>query len=366
MSSRAKADTLLTYDDAAIDQVAGSNLRCVQTARPRVAVQGRLRSRDVPEGPRPGRRRADARNDEREPRQRRPKARDHRRGYNQRRAHDHGARRADARAGACFCRTSHLYERFVQVEPGDDRSLPRTRVAQVVSDPLFFALATNGRRGIQNAPDADSVQRGRWAVRGRLEDASAFGKRFPAPRIACAGTASCATRRGPQLEGVIPITRLMLIAETPGAALSDYEIAAIPRRAEWSSPRFRIWNAGDNMQAQAAVAFLLRPLRDVAVAHDRLFAAQLRVPRGARRYAARIRIIRTRITSPAQNVMWARAMKITSGLISLLKASGLWARSVVYIATRFRPHEIACPAGVRQVRHGRTSRATETSWSRRS
>ena len=225
------------------------------------------------------------------------------------------------------------------VEPGEDPTLPARARAEVVSSPLFFALSTDGSRGIQGAPRKDLIARAR-GVRGKLESKSAFLQRFGAAPM----LARYDERRGaaPALEQADLLTKLMLLPQSE-YQLSDYELEQSPMLARMLQV-FPNLGTGDAMEAQAAVGFLL--------AYYGLSAAVTVGPTLVPSFLDDGTIVDTPLIFDfshnqhvlTQNVMWGRTMKMLDGIITLLKEEDymgdpslgkMWDRSLVYVATDF-------------------------------
>ena len=225
------------------------------------------------------------------------------------------------------------------VEPGDDPTVPAYARAEVIANPLFFPLATDGSRGVVGAPDKALLQRAR-GVRGKLEERSPFLTRYGKASMLRAFEG----RRGAvgSLEAADLLTKLMLLPEGE-YSLSDHDIEQspmLPRMLEV----FPKLSQGDAMEAQAAVGFLLA-----------YFGASAVVTLGPTLVPSFLEdgtIVDTPLIFDfshnqhvlTQNVMWGRMMKMLDGLITLLKEEDylgdpslgkMWDRSLVYVATDF-------------------------------
>jgi hypothetical protein len=326
VSTTAKADTLLTYDDAALDQASGSAFRTVRRLDRASPFKADYELRSF----------LRAHGDDTAVLTQETTSVNH--VVAQKRAVT-GAGINGGRTIMELAAQSHgkglllpnvNFAGGAYVEPGDDKTVPAEALGQVVTNPLYFALATDARRGVKDAPGEGAFAAAREA-RARLDAASAFGKRYAgAPRLR--RYEDLRANETPKLEGANLIARLMLLADSPENPLSAYELESSPDAA-LVLRYLPDLNKGDRMQAQAAIAFLLA-LYGLSASLTIGFAQTSVVAGHIADTPLGFDFSHTDHVT-GQNVMWARTMKVTDGLISLLKATGLWSRSVVYIATDF-------------------------------
>jgi uncharacterized protein (DUF1501 family) len=223
------------------------------------------------------------------------------------------------------------------VERGDDASVDRRVLPEVVADARTFPLALDGSRGVKGAPSRALVERAR-RVRDKLEASSPFGHTFAhAPQRQTVLDAR--SLFVPDVEHRDLITKLMLVPDVPSAfPLTESGLAASPdgQRVRDKFPRL----ISDTFEAQAAMAFLLAK-NGVSQAIT-LSPAFSPVLDGIAMENPPLAFDFSHNDHPAtQNAMWSRVLRVVDGLIDLLKAepdgSGgtLWDRSLVYIATDF-------------------------------
>lgn len=225
------------------------------------------------------------------------------------------------------------------VEPGDDSTIPIHARAEVIANPLFFPLSTDGSRGIANAPKKSLVDRARGA-RERLESKSAFLNRFGGASMLSSYDAR--RKAAPSVEQADLLSKLLLLPENK-YKLSEYDLVQSPMLARMLQV-FPNLGSGDAMEAQAATGFLL--------AHYGLSASVAMGPTFVPEFLDDGTIIDTPLIFDfshsqhvvTQNVMWARMMKMLDGLVTLLKEEDymgdpslgkMWDRSFVYVATDF-------------------------------
>lgn len=225
------------------------------------------------------------------------------------------------------------------VEPGDDPTIPAHARAEVIANPLFFPLSTDGSRGIKDAPKKSLVDRARGA-REKLEAKSTFLNRFGGASML---TAYDSRRKiAPTIEQADLLSKLLLLPEDK-YKLSEYGLVQSPMLNRMLQVFPNLGN-GDAMEAQAATGFLM--------AYYGLSAAVTMGPT----FVPEILDDGTIVDTPlifdfshsnhvvTQNVMWARMMKMLDGLVTLLKEEDymgdpslgkMWDRSFVYVATDF-------------------------------
>ncbi len=226
------------------------------------------------------------------------------------------------------------------LEGGDDVSLADSARATAVADALLFPFATDGFRGIKNAPARSLLERAR-KVRSHLDRNSVAGHTFRDAPIQKQWL-DARERLVPQMEAADLITKLTMVANVPGSLpLTEFDLDTSPDgpavRAQFPSL------LSDPLEAQAALAFLLTRHRvSCAVAISPSFNPLL--DGGLKNTPLAFDFSHSNHTL-TQYAMWSRILKVADGLITLLKnqlwddadpAQGtMWERSVVYIASDF-------------------------------
>ncbi len=226
------------------------------------------------------------------------------------------------------------------LEPGDDQSVPERARAVAVADALLFPFATDGFRGVKDAPARALLQRAR-DVRRRLDDGSVAGITFRDATIR-KNYLTAREQLTPQLEANDLITKLTMVANVPGQIpLTDFDLESSP---DGPAVRAQFPNViSDPLEAQAALAFLLtRHKVSCAVAISPSFNPLL--DGGLKNTPLAFDFSHSNHVL-TQYAMWSRVLKVADGLITLLKAQDvddndpsqgkMWDRSVVYIATDF-------------------------------
>ncbi|HJK91934.1 MAG TPA: hypothetical protein RMH26_14465, partial [Polyangiaceae bacterium LLY-WYZ-15_(1-7)] len=221
------------------------------------------------------------------------------------------------------------------LEPGDAADVPTAARAEIIANPMLFAVSTHGSRGVPRAPGADVIARAR-ATRERLEGASPFAARFASSRLR---ERYLRLRRelAPDIEAADLIHSLLLVQES-----EDVPLGAFGLRESEDAAALRAVFPGlgvDTLQTQAALAFLLAK-HGVATAltFGPGFAPNV-LPSGLPDTPIAFDFSHSDHLT-AQNVMWSRVMEAADGLIRLLKDAPfeegtLWDRSLIYVATDF-------------------------------
>ena len=226
------------------------------------------------------------------------------------------------------------------LEHGDDVTLPDSARATAVADALLFPFATDGFRGIKNAPARSLLERARQ-VRRHLDRNSVAGHTFRDAPIQKQWL-DARERLVPQMEAADLITKLTMVANVPGALpLTEFDLESSPDgpavRAQFPSL------LSDPLEAQAALAFLLTRHRvSCAVAISPSFNPLL--DGGLKNTPLAFDFSHSNHTL-TQYAMWSRILKVADGLITLLKnqlwddadasQGSMWDHSVVYIASDF-------------------------------
>lgn len=220
------------------------------------------------------------------------------------------------------------------IEPGDDDALPARARAELIADPLTFAVGTHGTRGLPGAPGSALVQRAR-DVRGELEGVSVHGQRYGHSALR-QRLLDLRADTVPALEAADLITSLMMVPESL-IDLAPFGLEPSPLLDELQAvfPRLLV----DPLQMQAGLAFLLARY---GVASAVTFGARFTPETSAEGLEGTPLAFDYSHTNHvvAQNVMWGRMMNAVDGLITLLQAEPLgdgtmWDHSLVYIATDF-------------------------------
>jgi hypothetical protein len=227
---------------------------------------------------------------------------------------------------------------------GDDQQIPDTARAQVVTDPLMFAFATHGSRGVTQNVTPEEVNQVR-ALRKKLESMSRFQDQYKdSPML---------ERYMQNRESVVKmleqgdtITKLMM--QDPAASnLAAFGLQASPDFALVQSKFPNL--ASDPLESRMALAFLavkngLSTAVSISPSPTPLIEAE-----GSPN--APIAFDWSHVDHRgAQNSMWSYLLKSTDSLIDLLKATDvdgdpaqgkMWDRSLIYIATEFGRDKVA-------------------------
>lgn len=227
---------------------------------------------------------------------------------------------------------------------GDDRLLPGFARGQAVADPLMFAFATHGFKGINQSLTQDDVTQIRQ-LRAQIEAAApmmALGKKSPIVQNYLENRA----RVVQMLESGDTITKMML----RDPASSNLQAFGLQTSQDFELVRSKFTNlAQDPFEARLALGFLAVKNRlslSVTIAPNQ---APLITAQGTPN--APIAFDWSHVDHRgAQNSMWSYVLKGTDSLIDLLKAtddphaqdgSKMWDRSVIYLATEFGRDKVA-------------------------
>ncbi|MEM9454069.1 MAG: hypothetical protein AAGF11_07810 [Myxococcota bacterium] len=220
------------------------------------------------------------------------------------------------------------------IEPGDDESLPARARAELIADPLTFAVGTHGTRGLPGAPGEALVQRAR-AARAELEGASAHGQRYGHSALR-QRLLDLQADTVPALEAADLITSLMIVPEEL-IDLAPFGLQPSPLLDELQAVFPRLLT--DPLQMQAGLSFLLARY---GVASAVTFGARFTPETSADGLEGTPLAFDFSHTDHvvAQNVMWGRMMNAVDGLITLLQGAPMgegtmWDHSLVYVATDF-------------------------------
>ncbi|MDX2014623.1 MAG: hypothetical protein SFW67_30775 [Myxococcaceae bacterium] len=221
---------------------------------------------------------------------------------------------------------------------GRDPSLPMEGRQVVVTDPLTFAFGVHGQKGLAHQVPQASLDRAR-AARERLEAVSDFGRTFE--RTPNRVEYLELRKRGLTVESADLISKLMLLS---GASLTSVGLSPSPQLQRLRSvfPALET----DPFEAQAALAFLLVSSRVSAAVGLGVSNAVRTVTEAGRQLVTNAQLgfdyshTNHRVT---QSSMWSRVLRVTDGLVRLLKetedtsrpGTSLWANSLVYVATDF-------------------------------
>jgi hypothetical protein len=221
---------------------------------------------------------------------------------------------------------------------GDDTSVPDLYRAQLVSDPLMFAFATHGYKGISGIAGDKEIALGR-EVRRQLESASQFNQQFKKARVL---DSYLKNRESvvEMLEKGDTVTKLMLLdPQTSQLAKFGFEVSA-----DINLVREKFPNMGsDILEARFALGFLAaKNGLSNAITISTSNTPNI-VNKGTPN--APIAFDWSHVEHrAAQNSMWSYLLKGIDGLIELLKATDvssdpaqgkMWDHSVIYVATEF-------------------------------
>jgi hypothetical protein len=224
------------------------------------------------------------------------------------------------------------------LEPGDDVTVPDSARAVAVADAVRFAFAADGNKGLLGVPQRSLIGRMR-RVRAEMETQSVFGHTFKNAPLR-SGYIDKRDNLAPQLEAIDAINKLTMVRDAETTPLSAYGLTSSIDEPALRA-RFPALQT-DPLQAQAALAFLLvKNGLSCAVAISPSFNPLLTInpnPPIAFDFSHTNHMV-------TQYAMWSRIMRVTDGLIGLLKETllvdgdpsqgTLWDRSVVYVATDF-------------------------------
>ncbi|MBC7659299.1 MAG: hypothetical protein H7249_06280 [Chitinophagaceae bacterium] len=221
---------------------------------------------------------------------------------------------------------------------GDDITVPDQYRAQVVADPLMFAFATHGYKGISKLAGEAEMKIGR-DLRQQLEAASRLHTQFQGGRA----FESYIKNRDSvveMLEKGDTVTKLMLL----DPATNELEKYGFKVSADINLVREKFQNLStDIFEARLALAFLatkngLSNAVTISPSNTPLIAS-----RGTPN--SPIAFDWSHVDHRgAQNAMWSYILKGVDGLIDLLKATDIdgdpgkgkmWSQSLIYIATEF-------------------------------
>jgi len=227
---------------------------------------------------------------------------------------------------------------------GDDITVPESYRAQLVSDPLMFALATHGYKGVTGNLGPAEI-RGARELRRQLEMVSRFQAQFQGSKVLDAYQKN-RDRIVDALEKGDMVTKLMLLDPTTNN-LSQFGFQV---SADTNLVRGKFAGLGtDPYEQRLALAFLaakngLDNAITVAPSQSPQITAQ-----GSPN--APIAFDWSHVDHRgAQNAMWSYILKGVDSLIDLLKATDvdgdpalgkMWDRSMIYIATEFGRDKIA-------------------------
>ena len=221
---------------------------------------------------------------------------------------------------------------------GDDTSVPDLFRAQAVADPLMFAFATHGYKGITALAGAKEIKAGR-EIRRQLESASKFNQRYKDSRIL---DSYIKNREAvvETLEKGDTVTKLMML----DPAKSELGKFGFQVSSDINLVREKFPNMGtDIYEARLALGFLaakngLSNAITVSPSNTPLIASRS-TPN------APIAFDWSHVDHRgAQNSMWSFILKGVDGLIDLLKATDvdgdpakgkMWDHTVIYIAAEF-------------------------------
>ncbi len=221
---------------------------------------------------------------------------------------------------------------------GDDVTVADAYRAQFVADPLMFAFATHGYKGVSGLAGPQEIRAAR-ELRNQLEAVSRFQQQFKGSRLLDSYQKN-RERIVEALEKGDTVTKLMLL-DPAANNLSQFGFQV---SADMDVVRSKFTNlATDPYEARLALGFLaaksgLSNAITIAPSQSPLISAQ-----GSPN--APIAFDWSHVDHRgAQNSMWSYILKGIDGLIDLLKATDvdgdpslgkMWDRSLIYIATEF-------------------------------
>ncbi len=227
---------------------------------------------------------------------------------------------------------------------GDDVTVPESAKAQAVTDPLMFAFATHGFKGVSNIVSSGDMQAARQ-LRQQLESVSRFQQQYAGSKVLDAYQSN-RDRIVDALEKGDMATKLMMLdPATNNLAQYGFTLSADINTVRAKFPNM----ATDPFEARLALAFLaakngLSNAISVGPSNSPLVTAQ-----GSPN--APIAFDWSHVDHRgAQNSMWSYILKGMDGLIDLLKATDvdgdpskgkMWDRSLIYIATEFGRDKVA-------------------------
>ncbi|WP_141734300.1 hypothetical protein [Oligoflexus tunisiensis] len=227
---------------------------------------------------------------------------------------------------------------------GDDDTVPDLARAQAVNDPLMFAFATHGFKGMTNAMSSGDMAAAR-KLRNQLESVSRFQAQFAGSRILDSYQVN-RERIVEALEKGDMVTKLMMLdPATNNLAQFGFNISADINLVRAKFPNM----ATDPFEARLALGFLaakngLSNAISVGPSNSPLITA-------AGTPNAPIAFDWSHVDHRgAQNSMWSYILKGMDALIDLLKATDvdgdpakgkMWDRSLIYIATEFGRDKVA-------------------------
>lgn len=223
------------------------------------------------------------------------------------------------------------------IEPGNDPDLPRWAGAELIADPLMFAMSTHGGRGVAGAPDAAAIDRARL-VRNQLEQRSPFGQTFAESPL----RKQYLDQRDisqPAIEAADLISKLMLVPQSN--LPTKYGLQASPLIDPIREAFPLLYS--DAWEARASLAFALAYFGvscsvsvgldfDPVAVNNQLISTPLAFDYSHNDHRV------------AQNLMWGRTTRLIDGLVTLLKTfdylgdpalGKMWDRSLIYVATDF-------------------------------
>ncbi|MEX1368855.1 MAG: hypothetical protein AB1Z98_37350 [Nannocystaceae bacterium] len=216
--------------------------------------------------------------------------------------------------------------------------------AVLISDARRFGLGTHGYRGVLGAPPGDQLERARDVRRG-LEAFSPL-EVFSSSSDLRSRYRQLGEQVAPGLEADLLIDKLLLVGDRPDrGGYTDQELETFGLRRSPEFGRLQEYLpdlGGDDLQAQAALAFLLAKYGLASSLTFGLDEAPYRQSPDDL----------TLLGSPvafdfahsnhvlSQNINWVRMMEVVDALITLLKEEphgngSMWDQSLVYIATDF-------------------------------
>ena len=227
---------------------------------------------------------------------------------------------------------------------GDDPTVPESAKGQAVNDPLMFAFATHGFKGINNNVSSGEMQAARQ-LRQQLESVSRFQQQYAGSKVLDAYQSNRERIVSALEKGDMATKLMMLDPASNNLAQYGFTLSADINLVRSKFPNM----ATDPFEARLALGFL--------AAKNGLSNAISMGPSSSPQVSAQgspnapIAFDWSHVDHRgAQNSMWSYILKGMDGLIDLLKATDvdgdpsqgkMWDRSMIYIATEFGRDKVA-------------------------
>ncbi len=222
--------------------------------------------------------------------------------------------------------------------PGDDLTVPDRFRGTRIADPLMFAFANHGFKGVNKAVGEKEMSAMR-ALRKKFEGAGEFGQSFKKSGMLSAYSQN-RDNIVESLEKGDLITKMTLLDPNTNK-LAEYGLQVSP---DINAVREKFPNlAKDTFESQCALAFL--SMKNGLSNCATIAPSPMPLIENKSTANAPIAFDWSHSDHPgAQNTMWSYVLKNLDGLIDLLKATDIdgdpakgkmWSKSLIYIATEF-------------------------------